>query len=89
MNEPLLKYLLILIGITFFILVVIWSFSLDFPLPEGYKFCNDQGYEMTSFGGSYSERQGKVECVACYKGECEYEEFDVKKVFGVIVEDKK
>ncbi len=87
--NALFKYLLILIGIIVSVLFVIWIFSFDFTLPEGYKFCNNQGYERTSFGGSYSERQGKVECVACYKGECEYEEFDVKKVFGVIVEDKK
>ena len=65
---------------------LVWFIQIDFLMPEGYNFCNDKGYERTSFGGSYSERFGKVKCVSCYDGNCSYEEFNVTSKFGIIVE---
>lgn len=60
-----------------------------FFLPEGHTFCVNKGYDSVSFGGSYSQKFGKVNCVSCYNGECRYEEFDVTKRFGIISEVKK
>ena len=63
-----------------------WLIQIDNFLPQGYSFCNDQGYDSTSLYGSYSEKYGKVNCVSCYDGECIYEEFNVTRKFGIIRE---
>ncbi len=85
--ETLITFIFVIFGILL-IVSLYYESNSDFLRPEGTKFCQDQGYEKASFLGSYSERQGKVECVACYKQECEYEEFNVIKKFGIIREAK-
>ncbi len=77
---------IVMIVILIMLGLVIWTIQLDFPLPEGHLFCKDKGYDGTSIGGSYSEKFGKVKCVSCYDGECEYGEFEVYKKFGIIKE---
>lgn len=57
-------------------------------LPTGYYFCTEKGYDSTSMYGDYSEKFKKVECVSCYNSNCIYEEFNVTKKFGLIIEDK-
>lgn len=65
-----------------------WYFTTDgMFLPQGYNFCVDKGYESTSYLGSYNSMEGRVECVSCYKRDCQYKEFNVTKKFGIIMEE--
>ncbi len=76
--------LLLILGVGSFI----YFTKIDFPMPDGYNFCRDKGYDSVSVYGSYSEKFGKVNCVSCYDLECDFEEFNVTKKFGIIKEIK-
>jgi hypothetical protein len=84
------KYYFIVVAIFFIVFsgFMIWFFQTDMIAPEGYQFCQSKGYEGTSLFGSYNQMYSKVSCVSCYGGECIYQEFNVTKRFGIIVEVK-
>lgn len=70
-----------------FLSIVVYTSNFDVVF-EGQNFCTDKGHDSVSLGGTYSEKFGKVKCISCYDGECIYEEFNVTKKFGIIVEEK-
>ena len=80
-----MKYWLIIIVIVL-IAFMFWLSKIDFMLPEGYAFCKNKGFDAISFSGSYSEKFGKVECYSSYKDNRIYEEFNVTKRFGIILD---
>jgi len=83
-----IKYIIIIvIALSIGFLVYCWYAESLFLL-EGRGFCERMGYDSVSILGTYSEKFGKVNCVSCYNEECIYEEFNVKKRFGIIMEDK-
>ncbi len=87
-NKPLFLIVIFLL-ILILILLGVWVLNVDYMLPGGNLFCLDKGYDSTSWGGGYSEKYGKVKCVSCYDGDCVYEEFNVTKKFGIVMEDEK
>ncbi len=82
------KYWLIIFVIVFVAFMMFWFTKMDIETPEGYSFCKSKGFDSVSLLGSYSEKFGKVECYSSYKDNIIYEEFNVTKKFGIIMEIK-